>query len=95
MVIKGLMILRLRIAEIRDQIKQVVPDSLEKKIKEREELASTVYMLQEHVKKYQKQVNKLKDNQDEIKQCGRRLCIRIDSVLITSKNRFFQFSSPI
>ena len=37
-------------------------------------------MLQEHVKKYQKQVNELKDNQDKIKQCGRRLCIRIDSV---------------
>ena len=25
-------------------------------------------------------MNELKDNQDEIKQCGRRLCIRIDSV---------------
>ena len=74
------MILRLRIAEMRDQIKQVVPDSLEKEIKKREDMASTVYMLQEHVKKYQKQVNELKDNQDEIKQCGRRLCIRIDSV---------------
>ena len=46
------MILRLRIAEIRDQIKQVVPDSLEKEIKKREDMASTVYMLQEHVKKY-------------------------------------------
>ena len=46
------MILRLRIAEMRDQIKQVVPDSLEKEIKKREDMASTVYMHQEHVKKY-------------------------------------------
>ena len=37
-------------------------------------------MLQEHVKNYQKQVNELKDSQDELEQYGRRLCIRIDGV---------------
>ena len=37
-------------------------------------------MLQEHVKNYQKQVNHLKDSQDELEQYGRRFCIRIDGV---------------
>ena len=37
-------------------------------------------MLQEHVKNYQKQVNQLKDSQDELEQYGRRFCIRIDGV---------------
>ena len=54
------------IAEIRDQIKQEVSEALEKEIKKREELESTVCMLQEHVKNYQKQVNELKDSQNEL-----------------------------
>ena len=68
------------IAEIRDQIKQEVSEALEKEIKKREELQSTVCKLQEHVKNYQKQVNELKESQDELEQYGRRLCIRIDGV---------------
>ena len=58
------------IAEIRDQIKQEVSEALEKEIKKREELESTVCMLQEHVKNYQEQVNELKANQDELEQYG-------------------------
>ena len=68
------------IGEIRDQIKQNVSEALEKEIKKREELKSTICMLHEHVKKYQKQVNELKDRQNELEQYGRRLCIRIDGV---------------
>ena len=37
-------------------------------------------MLKEHVKNFQKQVKELKDRQDELEQCGRRLCIKIDGV---------------
>ena len=66
------------IAEITEQIKQEISETLE--IKQREELESTVCMLQEHVKNYQKQVNDLKNRQDELEQYGRRLCIRIDGV---------------
>ena len=54
--------------------------ALEKEIKKREELQSSVCMLQEHVKNYQEQVNELKASQDKLEQYGRRLCIRIDSV---------------
>ena len=68
------------IAGIREQIKQGVPKALEKEIKKREELESTVCMLQEHVKNYQKQVNELKASQNELEQYGRRLCIKIDGV---------------
>ena len=39
-------------------------------------------MLQEHVKNYQKQVNDMMASQDELEQCSRRLCTRIDGVLV-------------
>ena len=52
-------------AEIREQIKQEVSVALEKEVKKKEELESTVCMLQEHVKNYQEQVNELKASQDE------------------------------
>ena len=65
------------IAEIREQ---QVSEALEKGIKKRQELESTVYMFQEHVKNYQKQVNKLQASQDELEQYGRRLCIKTDGV---------------
>ena len=67
------------IAGIREQIKQGFK-SFRKEIKKREELESTVCMLQEHVKNYQKQVNELKASQNELEQYGRRLCIKIDGV---------------
>ena len=65
------------IAQIREQ---QVAEAFEKGIKKRQELESTVYMHQEHVKNYQKQVNELKASQDELEQYGRRLCIRTDRV---------------
>ena len=62
--------------EIREQIKQEVSVALEKEIKKREELESTVCMLPEHVKNYQEQKNELKASQNELEQYGRQLCIR-------------------
>ena len=50
------------IAEVREQIKQEISVALEKEIKKREELESTVCMFQEHVKNYQKQVNESKQS---------------------------------
>ena len=70
------------IAEIREQIKQEVSEALKKEIKTRVELEPTVCMLQEHVKNYQKQVNDMMASQDELEQCSRRLCTRIDGVLV-------------
>ena len=66
------------ITELRDQIKQEVSEEFKK----REELESTVCMLQEHVKNYQKQVNVLKLSQGELEQYGRMLCIRTDGIPI-------------
>ena len=68
------------IAEIREQIKKEVSETLDKEIEKRKEFESTVSMLQEHVKLYQKQMNELKDKHDGLEQYGRRLCVRIDSV---------------
>ena len=68
------------IAEIREQIKKEVSETLDKEIEKRKELESTVSMLQEHVKLYQKQMNELKDKHDDLEQYGRRLCVRTDGV---------------
>ena len=68
------------IAEIREQIKKEISETLDKEIEKRKELESTVSMLQEHVKLYQEQMNELKDKHDDLEQYGRRLCVRIDGV---------------
>ena len=54
-------------------------------MKKREELKSTVSMLQQHVREYQKRINKLEDDGEELEQYGRRLCLRIDGVPSTDK----------
>ena len=54
-------------------------------MKMREELESTVSMLQQHVGEYQKRINKLEDNGEELAQYGMRLCLRIDGVPSTGK----------
>ena len=66
------------IAEMREQIKQEVLEALQKEIKKRWDVESTVGILQEHVKNHHKQVNELNTSQEELKQYGKRLCIRID-----------------
>ena len=54
-------------------------------MKKREELESTVSMLQQHVREYQKRINKLEYDGEELEQCSRRLCLRIDGVPSTDK----------
>ena len=71
------------IAEMREQIKQEVLEALQKEIKKRWDVESTVGILQEHVKNHHKQVNELNTSQEELKQYGKRLCIRIDGVPVT------------
>ena len=86
------------IAEIWYQINLEVLEALEKEIKKREKLESTVSMLQEHLKNYQKQVNELKDSQDQLEQYGRWLCIRINGVMMAeneTSNNVFQNAKSI
>ena len=71
---------------IGEEITQGISESLEKIIEKKEELKFTVYMVQGHVPNYQTQVNELKDNQNELEQCDRRLYIRVDGVQI-AENR--------
>ena len=68
------------LAEFKDQIKNDLAEVLKEEFRKREELESTVSVLQEHVHYYQNQVNKLNGENEELEQYGRRLCIRIEGV---------------
>ena len=68
------------LAEIKEKIKNEVAAVISNEIKKREELESTVAMLQQHVREYQKRINKLEDDSEELEQCGRSLCLRIEGV---------------
>ena len=48
------------LAELKDQIKNVLAEVPKEEFRKREELESTVSVLQEHVRHYQNQVNELK-----------------------------------
>ena len=64
-----------------------VSETLDKEIEKRKELESTVSLLQEHVKLYQKQMNELKNSHDDLEQYGGRLCVRIDGVPSTENEK--------
>ena len=69
------------LSELKDQIKKEVSEAIKTEIKKREELESTVFLLQEHVKNFQKQVLCiLKCKNEELEQYGRRCCLRIEGV---------------
>ena len=68
------------LTEIKEQIKNEVTAAINNEIKKREELEFTVPMLQQHVREYQKRINKLEDDSEELEQYGRRLCLRIEGV---------------
>ena len=53
------------LTEIKEQIKNEVAAAINNEIKKREELESTVTMLQQHVRGYQKRINKLEDDSEE------------------------------
>ena len=61
------------LSELKDHIKKEVSGAIKTEIKKREELESTVSLLQEHVKSFQKQVSILKYKNKELEQySGRR-----------------------
>ena len=53
---------------------------LKEEFRQREELESTLSVLQVHVNYYQNQVNELKHENEELEQYGRRLCVRFDGI---------------
>ena len=71
------------INEIKDQIKDEVSEAIGVEIWKREELESTVAVLQQHVKNFQKQMTVLQSENEELEQYGRRLCIRAEGVPTT------------
>ena len=75
------------LSELKDQIKKEVSEAIKTEIKKREELESTVSLLQEHVKNFQKQVSILECKYEELEQYGRRCCLRIEGVLQKMKVR--------
>ena len=68
------------LSKLKVQIKKEVSEAIKTEIKKREELESTVSLLQEHVKNFQKQVSVLESKNEEPEQYGRRLCLRIEGV---------------
>ena len=69
------------LSELKDQIKKEVSEATKTEAKKREELESTVSLLQEHVKNFQKQVCILECKNEKLEQYGRRCCLRIEGVL--------------
>ena len=61
------------LTEIKKLIKNEVTAAINNEMKKCKELESTVSMLQEHVREYQKQINKLEDDGEELEQYGRTL----------------------
>ena len=68
------------LSELKDQIKREVSEAIKTEIKIREELESTVSLMQEHVKNFQKQVSVLECENKELEQYGRRMCFKIEGV---------------
>ena len=68
------------LSELKDQIKKEVSEAIKTETKKREELESTVSLLQEHMKNFQKQVSGLECKTEELDQYDRRLCLRIAGV---------------
>ena len=68
------------LAELKQQLKIEVAEAFKNELKIREELESTVSVLQQHVKICQKQITGMQQANEELEQYGRRLCVRIDGV---------------
>ena len=54
------------LSELKDQIKKEVSEAIKTETKKREELESTVSLLQEHMKNFQKQVRGLECKNEEL-----------------------------
>ena len=68
------------LAELKQQLKIEVAEPFKNELKIREELESTVSVLQQHVKICQKQITEMQQANEELEQYGRRLCVRIAGV---------------
>ena len=68
------------LSELKGQIKKEVSEAIKIEIKKREDPVSTVSLLQEHVKNFQRQVSVLGCKNEELEQYGRRLSLRIEGV---------------
>ena len=55
-------------------------EALKEKYRKREELLSTVSLLQEHVHYYQNHLNQIKCENEELEQYRRRCCVRIEGI---------------
>ena len=62
------------LSELKDHIKKEVSGAIKTEIKKREELESTVSLLQEHVKSFQKQVSILECKNKELELYSGRRC---------------------
>ena len=71
------------INQIKDQIKNEISQAIGVEIKKWEEQESTVAVLQQHIKNFQKQMMVLQSENEELEQYGRRLCIRVEGVPTT------------
>ena len=83
------------INEIKDQIKNEVSEAIGVEIWKREELESTVAVLQQHVKNFQKQMTVLQSENEELGQYGRRLCIRVEGVPTTDNETSEKVSKKV
>ena len=71
------------INNIKEKIKNEVIEAIGVEIRKREELESTVAVLQQHVKIFQKQMTVLQSENEELQQYGRTLYIRVEGVPTT------------
>ena len=68
------------LANLKEQLKNELAEVLTEEFRKREELESTVSVLQNNVQVFQKQITELKQANEELEQYGRRLCLRIEGV---------------
>ena len=68
------------LAELKQQLKIEVAEKFKNELKKREELKSTVSVLQQHVQIFQNQIKEMQQANEDLEQYGRRLCVRTDGV---------------
>ena len=71
------------ITKIKTQMKDEVREAIGAEIKKREELKSTVALLRQHAKDFQKQMMVLQSEKEELEKYGRRIHINVEGVPIT------------
>ena len=72
---------------VKDHVKEVVHEALQKQDSIIEEMSSTIAMLQQHVSVLKEAAVKNSTQVDELEQYGRRLCLRIEGVPVEEKEK--------